>query len=61
MHTGGTTNTLTIQVHGKSADIFLRNGVDEEFAVSEINKFYLFRVFVVYKRAVFCGSIDLPT
>jgi hypothetical protein len=39
MHTGGTTNALIIQVHGRSADLFIRNGVDKEFAVSEINKF----------------------
>jgi hypothetical protein len=37
MHTGGTTNTPIIQVHSRSADIFIRNRVDKKLAVSEIN------------------------
>jgi hypothetical protein len=39
MHTGGTTNTFIIHTHGRSADVFIRNRIDKEFAVSEINKF----------------------
>ena len=38
MYTAGTTNTLIIQIRGRIADILIRNRVDKEFAVSEINK-----------------------
>jgi hypothetical protein len=39
MHTGGTKNTLIIQDHGRTADLLMRNRVDKELAVSELNPF----------------------